>query len=213
MTGRHAEPKGSGRGGDAARAELLEAARRLFLQNEFRAVTVRRIAEAAGVNGAMISYYFGGKRGLYQAMVEDLADELERSLAESGGAATVEEFAAGYSRLLARNRWWPNFVVREVLFGEEETRRLTVRRLGGALAPRLLGFIEAEIAAGRYRADLDPRLALVSLVGMTAFPFLAAPVIESVFGLRLDAALAETLAGHNTRLFLEGAAARPGDGR
>ena len=50
-----------------ARARLLHAALRLFAENGFAKASIRDIAQAAGVNPASISYYFGDKNGLYRA--------------------------------------------------------------------------------------------------------------------------------------------------
>ena len=53
--------------GAQARARLLHAALRLFAENGFAKASIRDIAQAAGVNPASISYYFGDKNGLYRA--------------------------------------------------------------------------------------------------------------------------------------------------
>lgn len=50
-----------------ARARLLDAALRLFAEHGFAKTSIRQIAEAASVNTALISYYFGDKKGLYRA--------------------------------------------------------------------------------------------------------------------------------------------------
>ena len=198
---------------DSAREALLAAARQLFLRREFRAVSVREIAVTAGVNSAMVSYYFGGKQGLYEAMVDELLSALQASLDELDAPEqlTVAEFSARYSRLLADNPWWPNFIVREVLFGEGPIREQVIDRFASAFAPSLLRSLQREIAGGHYRADLNPRLTLLSLMGMTVFPFLARPLLEQVLGLTLDGEAAEVLAAHNTRLFLHGALSGAGE--
>lgn len=54
--------------GDATRKRLLEAARHLFSERGFAAVTVRDITRAARTNVAAINYHFGGKLGLYEAV-------------------------------------------------------------------------------------------------------------------------------------------------
>jgi hypothetical protein len=76
-----------------------------------------------------------------------------------------------------------------------------------AIVPALLS---AEIHAGRVRADVDPRLAIVSLVGMCVFPFVAAPIMAPVLGLEIDEAFPERLIEHTRRLFLDGARPRVG---
>lgn len=53
--------------GAQARARLLHAALRLFAENGFAKTSIREIAQAAAVNPAAISYYFGDKNGLYRA--------------------------------------------------------------------------------------------------------------------------------------------------
>jgi AcrR family transcriptional regulator len=137
----------------------MDAARRHFLQREFKAVSVREIAESAGVNGAMVNYYFGSKQGLYMAMVDELLSSLEASLAELGGdeALSVTEFSRAYTQVLLENPWWPNFLLREVLMKEGESRNAMVARFAGAFAPRLMASISFKIRDGQYRDDLDPR--------------------------------------------------------
>jgi AcrR family transcriptional regulator len=53
------------------RKRLIAAATPLFARNGLHGVNVRSLAKAAGVNLAMISYYFGGKDGLYAAVLEE----------------------------------------------------------------------------------------------------------------------------------------------
>ena len=58
-------------GGIEARQQLLMTALRLFSEKGFAKTSTRAIAEAAGVNIASISYYFGDKAGLYRAMFNE----------------------------------------------------------------------------------------------------------------------------------------------
>jgi AcrR family transcriptional regulator len=54
--------------GEASRARLLQCGLRLFAQQGYTKTSTRELAEAAGVNVASISYYFGDKAGLYRAV-------------------------------------------------------------------------------------------------------------------------------------------------
>jgi AcrR family transcriptional regulator len=54
--------------GEASRARLLHSGLRLFAQQGYAKTSTRELAEAAGVNVASISYYFGDKAGLYRAV-------------------------------------------------------------------------------------------------------------------------------------------------
>jgi len=203
--------------GEKVKADLMDAARRHFLQREFKAVSVREIAESAGVNGAMVSYYFGSKQGLYLAMVDELLSSLEASLAELGGdeALSVTEFSCAYTQVLLENPWWPNFLLREVLMKEGESRNAMVARFAGAFAPRLMASISFKIRDGQYRDDLDPGLTMLSMIALTVFPFLAKPVMETVLGRDMNEEAAARLVEHNIALFhcgvLHAAANKEGD--
>ena len=50
--------------------KILQAATALFADNNFNAVSIKQIAATSGVNSALISYYFGGKKNLYQEVLE-----------------------------------------------------------------------------------------------------------------------------------------------
>lgn len=53
------------------RSHILKVAETLFARNGFKGTSVRDIAEAAQVNSSMISYYFGSKEGLMQALFKE----------------------------------------------------------------------------------------------------------------------------------------------
>ena len=58
-----------------SKQRILEAATKLFAQNGFDAVSTRKICKKASVNLCMISYYFGGKQELYDAIIDDLIEK------------------------------------------------------------------------------------------------------------------------------------------
>ncbi|WP_026918829.1 TetR family transcriptional regulator [Gordonia shandongensis] len=65
------EPRRGRRGGDStARADILAAGRALFGEHGFSRTTIRAVAAEAGVDVALIPYYFGSKRGLFTAVME-----------------------------------------------------------------------------------------------------------------------------------------------
>jgi len=62
-------PRGRRRGNPDTRAQILDAARRRFLSGGYRAFTLRAIAAEAGVDIALVGYYFGSKKGLLSAVL------------------------------------------------------------------------------------------------------------------------------------------------
>lgn len=82
---------------DPARDRLVRAGLRLFAQQGFAATTTRELAQAAGVNVAAISYYFGDKAGLYRAVFfEPLRDVADDIAALSSAALPLEDALRTY---------------------------------------------------------------------------------------------------------------------
>ena len=56
----------------ACRAQMISAVTPLFARKGLNGVSIRELAKASGSSSAMISYYFGGKTGLYEAVLRDV---------------------------------------------------------------------------------------------------------------------------------------------
>jgi AcrR family transcriptional regulator len=65
---------------DERRAQLMEAARRVFGSRPYPDVSVAEIAAEAGVSRALVNHYFDGKRGLLLAVLRDLTDRAEAEI-------------------------------------------------------------------------------------------------------------------------------------
>jgi AcrR family transcriptional regulator len=192
------------------RDALLEAARSLFLKYGFRAVSSRQVAAAAGVNPAMIHYYFEGKEGLYRAMLESAIAPIIARLAGMLGdvaAADIQGLMRTYMRVLAANPWIPGLLVREVLSADGNFRQAFIRDFAGRFAPMLRSVIAREIEQGRLKRDLDPSLTVVSMLSLALFPFISLPITSRVLGIEAGEAGAERLIAHTLRVFLHGIAA------
>src|SRR6202521_4546420 len=109
-------PRGASAG--QVRERLLQAARELFLRYGYRAVSSRQIGAAAGVNFAMIRYYFGGKPGLYREILQGLVPpEIAGLDAMQAGRSPpkLADILSNITRVWAANPWIAGFVLREVL--------------------------------------------------------------------------------------------------
>jgi TetR/AcrR family transcriptional regulator len=156
----------------ATRRALLEAGTHLFSERGYDAVSVEDLARRAGVNKALISYHFGGKRRLYVAV-------LEAGFALVAGQLRVVEEAPdareGLRRLLAV---FENITRRRSDFPALFIRDAVSKGIEPALVPHLLGImgITRRLAERGRREGLfrrvDPLLFHFGLVGALGF-FLA----------------------------------------
>jgi AcrR family transcriptional regulator len=187
----------------AVRRALIDAARTLCIETGLDAATTKSIAERAGVNPAMINYYFGSKEGLGRAMMLESMQPVLEQLESAVGAAALSlgEFMRGYMRALASNPWLPQLVVREVLPANGRFRELFFDEIVAHAGPLLRGLVDR--AGGSQAADtgVDPALLPVTIASMAVFPFLAAPVLERALDVNpFDAATTDRLIAHNLAL-------------
>lgn len=186
---------------------MISAARTEFATHGFRGTTMRRVAERAGVTPAMVNYHFKDKRGLYRAMLEATVGPLMQHLQEIAAGeqpGSLHAALTGYMHALARNPELPALLMRDVLSSDGSMRDMFIREFASKGAGAMQRILAREFAAGALRADVDPRLALLSLISMAAFPFIARPVASELLGLSYDDAMIEQLAAHTIRLFFDG---------
>lgn len=169
------------------RAHLLDAAIACFTRDGIAATSLRAIATEGAVTPALLHYYFGDKNQLVDALVaERLLPVLAemREVVEGAGddvAALIAGFVRKMTEMVQRHPWWPALWVREVLCEGGVLRELVVSRAGPQVPQLLAGrFAEAQ-RQGRLNPDLDPRLLVVSLVGLTLFPAAGAPIWRGIF--------------------------------
>jgi TetR/AcrR family transcriptional regulator len=198
-------PKGASAG--QVRERLLQAARELFLRYGYRAVSSRQIGAAAGVNFAMIRYYFGGKPGLYREILQGvLPPEITEAMQGGRGGPKLADILSNITRVWAANPWIAGFVLREVLVPGGPMRTMFLREFPERLAPIVERAVRAEMERGALRADLDPKLLVLSVVSLAVFPFLGFPLTSRVFGVRNDEEFVTRFLRHTQALLACGVA-------
>jgi TetR/AcrR family transcriptional regulator len=160
------------------RAALLAVATPLFAEKGFNGVSVREIAGFAGVNVSMISYYFGGKEGLYGAVLNEQFAVLHR-VAEIAQMDTdpLNKFELYVRATVARYRRNP-FLLR---FYTSELTNPTpcfatiVKPAIQGVVKILQEFFTDGLSHHQFREGLDPTDTALALAGMINFYFLLEP--------------------------------------
>lgn len=169
------------------RERLLDSALVCYVRQGISATSFRDIAAEAGVTAAMLHYYFGDKPQLRQAVIDErilpVLAEMQGRLQEAGDdvAALVAGFVGGIGQVIAAHPWLPSLWVREVLTEGGALRDVMFDSIGPRLPVMMAQrFAEAQ-KRGALNPDLDPRLLMVSLVGLTLFPAAGAPIWRRLF--------------------------------
>ncbi len=170
------------------REGLLDAAVKRFVAVGIGAASLRSIADEAGVTPAMLHYYFGDKQRLVDALVAErllpVLGQMQARLQAAGDdpAKWIEGFVRGFGEVISTHPWLPPLWVREVLSEGGALRDVLVDDLAPKLPLVLAQKLEQAQREGRFPAYLDPRVVVISLVGLTLFPAAGAPVWQKIFG-------------------------------
>ena len=164
------------------RERLLDAAIACFVRGGIAATSLRTIATEAGVTPALLHYYFGDKAQLQEAVIAERVlpafQQLREPVLAAGDdvAGLIAGFVTGVGRLVAAHPWLPPLWVREVLCEGGALRDVLFERIGPQLPQMMAARFAQAQSRGELNEDLDPRLLMVSLVGLTLFPAAGAPI-------------------------------------
>lgn len=171
-------PKGSG--ADVKRT-LLEAGHAVYEERGLDGVSLREVAERAGVNQAMVRYYFKDKQGFEMAMLDDGVETLLSGLPEGGSFEQTFSAAVGGLNALP---WLPLLMMRTVYVNDTLRSHFVTHH-----APRLA----AKIA---FQLPSSNQYALLSVISMLVFPQLARRAIGPALGINYDNQFASDYAAH-----------------
>ena len=171
------------------RERLLDASLARFVAEGIAATSLKSIATQAGVTPALVHYYFGNKEQLVAAVVDErlmaVTAELRGLIGEDKGdgdpSALVRDFVEGLGSVVARHPWLPVLWAREVLTEGGALREVMLARVAPMLPQMMAARFARAQQAGNLNPALDPRLLVVSLIGLTLFPLAAEAIWRRLF--------------------------------
>jgi AcrR family transcriptional regulator len=161
---------------DTTEKRILQSAKEIFHKKGLQGARMQEIADAAGINKAMLHYYYRSKDKLFEAVFNEASSQFfpkvfellntERPLFEK-----IEHFVENYIEMLIRNPFMPVFILTEIsqnpenfakVFDEHKLKlpEMLIKQLGEAMQ-------RGEII------PMDPRHLILNMLGMCVFPFAA----------------------------------------
>lgn len=166
----------------SARKRLLDVATKLFAQNGLEGTSVRDIAKAADLNISLVSYYFGGKEGLYKAVIFEFAQgaserveallhhlDLE-NITEDSFKKGMHAFIKGMLPIKFAARDIQLILHREMLGGLPYAKE-AYEKIFSKIVENVVGIYRAGQKKGFVRQDLNPYIIFFSLVHATDIYF------------------------------------------
>jgi TetR/AcrR family transcriptional regulator len=173
---------------------ILDAAHAVFVRHGSAGARMQDIAREAGVNQALLHYYFRTKNRLAEAVFRRAAGQLLRAVIEVlGSDLDLDDKVARVVALelehLSKSPYLPGYLISEVTHHPERVQVLITAMAGvpaDDLRPRVLTAIKAQIDErvrdGRM-APIGPDQFVVNLISLCIFPFAARPMLMAMLGL------------------------------
>jgi AcrR family transcriptional regulator len=164
--------------------KIIEAARKVFTQKGYSAARTRDIAEEAGLNLALLNYYFRSKEKLFDIiMLETLQQFMNgmKSLLSTENTSVEEKITtivSNYIDMLTKQPDLPLFIFSEI----KANPKIIIAKMGirdFLMNSLFLKQFKEGVKAKRLPA-LDPLHLIMNIVGLTVFPFIGSPIIQSI---------------------------------
>ena len=174
--------------GENTENHILIAARQVFISKGFEGARMQEIADQAGINKALLHYYFRSKEKLFEAVFSEVASNLFPAMrqmleAELELKEKITLFIRIYLKALDENPFIPAFILNTLNTNPDSFLKY-IKKSG--LNPRLLQKqIDDEAARGMIRPIKAEHL-MVNIIAMCIFPFVARPIVQNIFNMNND---------------------------
>lgn len=156
--------------------KILLAATDLFAANHFNGVSIKEIAKRSGVNSALISYYFGGKKNLYQEVLNEQSNLLLKLIArvnskEAAPLDKLREYVAAIAEVQKLHPHRIHLIYRELLTPSFLCDNFIKNRLY-KIHRFMADLVTEAIADGSLRNNMQPTHVAFTLESIIVFFFL-----------------------------------------
>nr|WP_217906448.1 TetR/AcrR family transcriptional regulator [Vibrio sp. JPW-9-11-11] len=187
---------------------MIYHARELFTVMPYDKVSTRLVATRAGVNAAMIRYYFGSKDGLFETMLRETLAPMKRQmqlLLKDSSQQNFLDLMKTYYREMIKVPQFPRLVAQVMHMNPSETQRKLLEKVFIDITqPMQKVMFERLVNSDILRPDADPSLCRVSYISLMVFPFIAPPALLAVHGIELNEHFLNQLLEHNINLMKHG---------
>lgn len=177
-----------------SRERILQAAIEVFAEKGKHGARMEEIGERAGVNKAMVYYYFSGKKNLLREVllvilrkifgaVHEVLDKKVECLSDP--IEKIRAVVEAHFDALSRDPRHAKIFIEALADDPDDARRAfeVIRRESAVFLPeRLLAIFNEGVARGAFRR-IDPAQTVISIIGLNLVYFVAAPIAQTILEL------------------------------
>ncbi len=163
---------------------ILDVAERIFSEKGFDGASTRLISGEAGVNMAMLNYYFGSKEGLFLAIFERKISGFQNIMQNLGNDSSLgawdkmEKYVEMYGEKVVNSNCFQKLIYRELGMNRGNDLSTKLRAMLMKNVAELDKILREGIANGEFRKDIDIPMVVATLYGTKNY-MLNTPLISS----------------------------------
>ena len=165
---------------------ILNAAKTIFQQKGMDGARMQEIANAAGINKALLHYYYRNKQLLFEAVFKSafslLAPQMHKILNDDSSIYDkIKNFTNNYISFVIKHPYLPNFIIQEL----NKNPEFAVNILAENKFPNIEKFkkqIDEEVTEGKIKPIKADQL-FINILSLNIFPFIAAPLFKGFLNL------------------------------
>lgn len=160
---------------------ILNAAKHIFQHKGMVGARMQEIADEAGINKALLHYYFRSKQLLFEAVFKKAFSMLAPQLNDVMNADTsicekIKKFSDNYISFVIKHPYLPNFIIQELNRNPEFVKNIITEKS----FPNIKKFrkqVNDKVAEGIIRPIKAEQL-FINIMSLNIFPFMAAPLLK-----------------------------------
>lgn len=169
---------------DTTEFKILEAAKTVFIRKGMEGSRMQEIADEAGINKALLHYYYRSKDKLFKAVFQFafqffVPRAIERIQADLPFFDKIRFFVATYCEMIEKNPYLPVFIINEIQ--RDPQGLLQLIRKSGINPALLIDQFNIAKKEGLIKETVDPREIFLNVIGLSVFPYAARPLAEQIF--------------------------------
>ncbi|RXP59437.1 TetR/AcrR family transcriptional regulator [Lutibacter sp. HS1-25] len=170
----------------SAETDILEAAKRIFQLKGMEGARMQEIADEAGINKALLHYYYRSKQLLFEAVFKNafmlLAPQLNKVLNDDSSLFDkITNFSHNYISFVVKHPYLPNFIIQELNRNPEFILKLTSDKHFPSIG-KFKKQVEENVVAKIIR-PIKPEQLFINLFALNIFPFIASPLLKGFLGI------------------------------
>lgn len=172
---------------ESTEQRILNAAREVFIRKGMSGARMQDIADEAGINKALLHYYFRSKEKLFEMVFREAVQKIMFTIKDivDKNAPLDKKITAicdRYISELSKSPFLPLFILHEIHQEPKRIIRFFQEAEISSYLPKLFLQIQEEVDKGHIRPVSPPHL-MINIISLCVFPFAASPLLKSALGL------------------------------